>query len=392
MIVYFTLTAAVLALLLLVKKNTSAGNIDGRHLAIYRGMTRQDAINVFALTAIFLGLFAVSALRLNVGNDYGPYVERMHLVNSRTAEWTPKVTTEAGFNALAIVIYSLCGFENYVLVFAVFAFFTVLFFMKGIWRQSKWFGMSFAMFMLLGFYFQSLSTVRYYLALGIAFCSIEYLLKKDFPRFVLCIAFGSLFHWSLLIVLLLYPIAMIPWKKWMYVAGAALGISCLFLRQVYANIAVTIYSPYQNTSTYKNMLEGNIRYSYIGIARCALILAVSLYMYRDVIKDNKENIFFFNCNIMSLALYVFGAFLTDEIISRITYYLMVTHILFVPVLLLGVKDAKKRKTYTAVVLLGCLLYFMYFMIKRAPADGTRILPYTTFMFDEMPPILSETGY
>ena len=111
MIVYFTLTAAVLALLLLVKKNTSAGDID-----------------VFALTAIFLGLFAVSALRLNVGNDYGPYVERMHLVNSRTAEWTPKVTTEAGFNTLAIVIYSLCGFENYVLVFAVLAFFTVLFF------------------------------------------------------------------------------------------------------------------------------------------------------------------------------------------------------------------------------------------------------------------------
>ena len=140
------------------------------------------------------------------------------------------------------------------------------------------------------------------------------------------------------------------------------------------------------------MLEGNIRYSYIGIARCAFVLAVSLYMYRDVIKDNKENIFFFNCNIMSLALYVFGAFLTDEIISRITYYLMVTHILFVPVLLLGVKDAKKRKTYTAVVLLGCLLYFIYFMIKKAPADGTRILPYTTFMFDEMPPILSETGY
>ena len=128
MIVYFTLTAAVLALLLLVKKNTvSEYTTDGR-LGFYRGMTRQDAINLIVLVTIFLGLFAVSALRLNVGNDYGKYVEHMHLINSKTDGWTPKVPEEEGFKALTYVIYKLCGFENYVLVFAVFSFFTVLFF------------------------------------------------------------------------------------------------------------------------------------------------------------------------------------------------------------------------------------------------------------------------
>ena len=67
-------------------------------------------------------------------------------------------------------------------------------------------------------------------------------------------------------------------------------------------------------------------------------------------------------------------------------------ILFVPSLLLGVKDSKKRKMYTMLVLLGCLMYFVIFMKRIAPANGTRILPYTTIMFDDMPPILSETGY
>ena len=392
MIVYFTLTAAVLALLLLVKKNTvSEYTTDGR-LGFYRGMTRQDAINLIALVTIFLGLFAVSALRLNVGNDYGKYVEHMHLINSKTDGWTPKVPEEEGFKALTYVIYKLCGFENYVLVFAVFSFFTVLFFMKGIWRQSKWFEMSFAMFMLLGFYFQSLSTVRYYFGLGIALLSIEHLVKKDYPGFILMILLGAFFHKSLLIILVLYPIAMINWKKWMYALGVALGVSCWFLRPIYAKIAVRIYSEYQGTGTFDRMLGGPIHYSYISIVRCALILAVSIYLYKDVIKDNRENTFFFHCNIMSLALYVFAAFLTDEVISRIAYYLTITHVLFVPSLLLGVKDSKKRKMYTMLVLLGCLMYFVIFMKRIAPANGTRILPYTTIMFDDMPPILSETGY
>ena len=392
MIVYFTLTAVVLALLLLVKKNTVSGYADCGSIGLHRGMTRQDAINTIVLAAIFLGLFAVSALRLNVGNDYATYVEHMHLINSKSDGWTPKVPEEEGFKALTYVIYKLCGFENYVLVFAIFAFLTVLFFMKGIWRQSKWFEISFAMFMLLGFYFQSLSTVRYYFGLGIALLSIEHLVKKDYPGFVFMIVLGAFFHKSLLIILVLYPIAMINWKKWMYALGAALGISCFFLRPIYAKIAVKIYSDYQGTATYDRMIAGPIHYSFISIARCALILAASIYLYRDVIKDNRENTFFFHCNIMSLALYVFAAFLTDEVISRISYYLTITHVLFVPALLLGVKNPKKRKICTMLVLLGCLMYFVIFMKRIAPANGTRILPYTTIMFDDMPPILSETGY
>lgn len=392
MIVYFTLTVAVLALLLLVKKNTVSECAGYGRIGFYRGMTRQEAINAIVLTAIFLGLFAVSALRLNVGNDYATYVEHMHLINSKSDGWIPKVPEEEGFKALTYVIYKLCGFENYVLVFAIFAFLTVLFFMKGIWRQSKWFELSFAMFMLLGFYFQSLSTVRYYFGLGIALLSIEYLVKKDYPRFVLMILVGALFHKSLLIILVLYPIAVINWKKWMYVLGAALGASCFFLRPIYAKIAVKIYSDYQGTATYDRMIAGPIHYSYISIARCALILAASIYLYKDEIKGNRENIFFFHCNVMSLALYVFAAFLTDEVISRISYYLTITHVLFVPALLLGIKDPKKRKICSMLVLAGCFMYFVIFMKRIAPANGTRILPYTTIMFDEMPPILSETGY
>lgn len=375
MAVYLILTLLCLSLALLVRKrqvNT------GRLLAVYQGMTRQDMVNLIAIFVIFTALFAVSALRLNVGNDYAKYVEFMHLVYSHAY-----VPTEAGFNAVTYAIYYLCGFENYILVFAVFAFFTLWFFIKGMWQQSEWFTFSFMMFMLLGYYFQSISTVRYYLALGMALYSIRYVLKGDFPRFLLMILVGALFHKSILVVIPLYILAMLPWKKWMMLLAGAFCISCLFLQDLYLKIVIILYPSYKDTE----YLSGGT--SVVNIVRCAAMLAFSLYLYRDVIKDNRTYSFYFWCNNMALALYIFGSFL--PIISRIGYYLTVTHILFVPALILKVKDDKKRQLITVASVIVCLLYFAMYM-RGAANDGVRVLPYQTFLFHEMPMTLSERGY
>ena len=341
-------------------------------------MTRQDAVNMIAILMIFTALFAVSALRLNVGNDYAKYVEFMHLVFSHAY-----VPTEAGFNAVTYVIYYLCGFENYILVFAVFAFFTIFFFMKALWQQSEHFTYSFMMFMLLGYYFQSISTVRYYLALGIALYSVKFVLKGDWPGFILLILLGALFHTSLLVVLPLYFLASLPWKKWMMLLGGAFCLSCLFLQDLYLKIVVFLYPSYKDTE----YLTGGT--SIVNIVRCTAILLFSLYMYRDCIKGNRTYSFYFWCNNMALALYLFGSFL--PIISRIGYYLTVTHILFVPALIFKVKDDKKRQFIILAGIVACLLYFAMYM-RGAANDGVRILPYQTFLFHEMPMTLSERGY
>lgn len=67
-----------------------------------------------------------------MGNDYAKYVEFMHLVNCDAY-----VPTEAGFNLLVKIIYGLSGFENYLLVFAVYAFVTIGIFLFGMYEQSE---------------------------------------------------------------------------------------------------------------------------------------------------------------------------------------------------------------------------------------------------------------
>lgn len=375
MTVYLSLTVVVLLTALLIRKTELRSE---KNALIYRGMSRQQMVNVICCLIIFVLLFSVSALRLNVGNDYLNYVEFMHLAYSGAY-----VPTEIGFNALASIVYYLCGFENYLLIFAIFAFATIFFFMKGMLDQSRWFTLSFAMFMLLGYYFQSLSTVRYYLALSMAFFSIKYVLNKDWPRFVLIILIGSLFHKSLLVVLALYLVAQIRWNRFMYVALLILGLSCFVLSDFYLQIVIRLYPSYKDTV----YLEGGT--SAVNIIRCVAVLGLSLWLYKDVVCESRTYRFYHICNVMALALYVFGSFL--PIISRIGYYLTVTHILFVPALLKSIKDERKRKIAVTCVIVACILYFGLYM-RGASADGVRILPYQTFLFHDLPLTLSERGY
>lgn len=349
--------------------------INNQCLKLNNRISRQQMLNGLSLVFIFLVLFAVSACRLNVGNDYAKYVEFMHLVNCDAF-----VPTEVGFNTLVKVIYGISGFENYLLVFAVFAAATVLLFLVAIYQQADDFGFSFFLFMTLGYYFQSLNTVRYYLALAIALYAIPYVLRKEWMKFVFLVILGATFHKSLLVVLLLYFLASVNWKKWQLAVAALFCTTFFFLQDFYLKVVVFLYPTYENTE----YLEGGT--SYVNIARCLAVLLFSLIYYKKVVKEDERNRFYFYCNLGALVLYVCCSFL--PVISRIGYYLTITHIFFIPALIAGIKNEKLKKFFKAGVILAGILYFVLFM-RRAGADGLRILPYETFMFHEMVPTLSE---
>ena len=409
MILYITV-AVVMALL--------ASLVDNHPTRQSHTLTRQRLCNRVCLTAIFLILFLLSACRLNVGNDYAKYVEFMHLVNCDAY-----VPTEIGFNFLVRLIYGLSGYENFLLVFAFYSFATVLFFLLAMYGQSDEFGLTFFLFMTLGYYFQTFSTVRYYLALAIALYAMKFVLRKQWGRFVVLVALGATFHKSLLVVIPLYFLASLPWKKWQLAIAAAFCTTFLFLQDFYLKLVVFLYPTYEDTE----YLEGGT--SYISILRCVAVLgfAGTVYLMRQengnkndtsIIKSavaikngrkihgakagindgktvmnieeevewNRRFWFYTYLNLGALVLYVFCSFL--PIISRIGYYLMVSQILFLPMLLRAVPDKKWRRLFRAGLLLAAVLYFAMYL-KKGANDGVLILPYKTFFFHEMVDILSD---
>ena len=385
MILYITVAAVTVLL---------AGMVNNRPITQPYRVTRQQMCNRVCLAAVFLILFGLSACRLNVGNDYAKYVEFMHLVNCDAY-----VPTEIGFNLLVKLIYGMSGFENYLLVFAVYAFVTVFLFLLAMYEQSDDFPLTFFLFMALGYYFQTFSTVRYYLALAAALYSMKFVMRRQWGRFLALILLGSAFHKSLLVVIPLYFLASLRWKKWQLGLGAVFCTTFLFAQDFYLKLVVFLYPTYEDTE----YLEGGT--SYINILRCVAVLifaGIVWYMKKHgsagihkadeaVCCDGEEEKrfgFYFYLNLGALVLYVFCSFL--PIISRIGYYLTVSHILFLPMLLGQIENKRWRKLFRLGILLAAILYFAMYM-SRADNDGTLILPYKTFFFNDMVNILSDVN-
>lgn len=345
-----------------------------------KGMTRRQGLNTLSLLAIFIILFLLSALRMEVGNDYETYVDTFHEIYVGGY-----VVTEPLFNAVVKVICELSGGENYLLVFAVFAFVTIWIFLKVMYEQTEDFPMAFFLFMTLGIYFRTFNTVRYYLVLAITLYSFRYIFRKEYVKFVLLIVLAAFFHKSVLVVIPIYLIANMKWKKW-YVAALSIGAAGMVLFQdLIMKIALELYPSYKDTIYLQTEtgLSGNL----MSILRCVSVLGLALLCYKESWKEDEENRFYIKLNFLAVLLYLCGSFL--PLVGRIGYYLITSQILLIPAILGSIKDPKKRKLFMAIVLVACTGYFLLFL-RSANQPGVRVLPYKSWLFFEKEFLNAET--
>lgn len=330
------------------------------------GISRQQLLNKVCIISIFITLFLLSSLRIGMGIDYKNYVRNFHEVYVGGI-----VATEWGYNLLVKTIYSFFSWENYIVVFAFFAFVTIYFFLKGIYEQSTDFFMSIVLFMTLGIYFNSLNTIRYYLALSVALYSMKYVIKKEYAKFILSILCIGLFHKSAFIVIPFYFIAMIPWKKWHIAMALAGCISLVVLKDLYLDIFIMLYPSYKNTV----FLNGEI--SVINILRCIAVVIFGALYYKKAIVSNRANRFYYNLNILALGLYTFGTFI--PLVSRIGYYFTVSQIILIPNIYKSIDNKKQKKVFGIIILFCAICYFTMFL-KGASANDLRLLPYDSWIF------------
>lgn len=330
-------------------------------------ITRQGVVNRICLGALFTLLFAVSAFRINTGNDYEMYINKFH-----DAYYDYYVVTEVGFNYIVKCIYMLFSGEWFVIVFATFAFFTIAIFLKAIYDLSEEFKLTFFLFMAFGFYYQSLNTIRYYLALAIVLYAMKFVMAKKYLRFIILAIIAALFHKTAIIVIPLYILATINWKRWHLIIMAVLSLSGLVFSDWYLKIMLYLYPSYLEETEYIN--AGTV--SIFNIIKCALIIIFALVFYKEAIKDNSKNKFYLYLNIGALALYTCFSFV--PFLSRIGYYLTISQILLIPAVLKGIGDEKKRKICRLLVVVAGIGYFALFLLKASDIT-IKILPYSTWL-------------
>lgn len=329
--------------------------------------------NRLYITGIFVVLFLLLALRFDIGNDYRQYTQTAH-----EAYVGGYVVTETGFNLLVRFLYFLAGGECYELVFAVFAFMTLALFIKAFVRQSVDFSQTFFLFMMLGLYFQTFNTVRYYLALSIALFSMKYVLEKDYIKFVFWILLGALFHKSVLLVLPVYWIATFEWKRWQIAAGLLASALCFAGKGLIMRLALMLYPSYKNTV----YLEGGGTST--SVLRTLAVLALYFWFIwyaGDVVKGKswyRELRFYGQLNMLALVTGTFFSFL--PVVTRIVYYFGVSQLFLIPLILHNIENERVCKKVTGVIYMACIVYFLLFLLQ-AHLDGVKLLPYRSWLFE-----------
>lgn len=378
----------------------------GEPVWVHGRRTGKSFYNRLLVTGIFCILFLVMALRFDIGNDYKQYTQTAHEAYVRGY-----VVTEAGFNWLVRLLYGIAGGEYYELVFAVFAFVTLLFFLKAFLRQSVCFSQTFFLFMTLGLYFQTFNTVRYYLALSVALFSMKYVLERDYLKFVFWIGLAAFFHKSVLLVLPAYGLASFAWKRWQVVAGLAVSAVCFLGKGLVLKLALMLYPSYRNT-VYLEETDSSV----IGTLRTLAVLALYGWFVcihwraegqseqtgqrepfnirrvfgviahgdvsvGDTLKEQAwypELRFYGQLNLLALATGTFFSFL--PVVTRISYYFTVSQLFMIPLILQHIKELKTRRKVTMLIAVACLLYFAVFLLQ-AHEGGVKLLPYRSWLFE-----------
>ncbi len=331
-----------------------AGKID-------RTEERRMALNRLLLGVLFVILFMVSGLRDHVGHDYENYIYNFHELYHGAY-----VVTEPGYNLFVKFMYDLMGHEYYQVLFAIFSLVTVWVFLRAIYRKSEWFFLSFFLFFTLGFYFNSFSTIRYYLVLGFTLFLIDWVLEKKIISFLIATALLALFHKSVLMIIPVYLLARMPWKKWFLIAMTVGASALLIFHDFFMSVVLRLYPSYVGTVYLED--TGT---SIMGIIRCVAVIVLSLLFYRETIQGDLRNRFYLKLNYIALLIYAFGFLI--PMISRVAYYMTACQILLVPGIITKITDDRKRRWITGLTIAGGILYCVVYIWKLGP--GHNLVPY-----------------
>lgn len=337
----------------------------------YRGMTRVRARSYIAEFAIFCLLTGVSACRIAVGNDYWVYRFNFRLIAQER-----HVSSEFGFNYIVKWMQQLFGYDNYLPIFALFSILTVWFFVRALHGQAVDYAFSLFLLMTGGYYFNSLNTVRYYLALAIAFYSMQYVLRREYGKFIFWVLLGSIFHKSILLVIpayiVIHLLSRVKLRKWHYAVGGLFILSLFFCQNIYREIVFYFY-PYYRDSGFDT---GNI--SWANVAKCVATLALCIICYKRSIKGNENNRFYFYLNLAALVVYPCGSFIPE--ISRVGYYMMGAQIFLIPAVIKDIPSGWFKKLCYAGVIGAFTVYFVL-LLKGMYATDIRLLPYLNWIFN-----------
>ncbi len=340
--------------------------------------------------------FIVSALRYDIGTDY---TRRYVFDYNRTLQGIDVSNLEILFKF--IMKFCMIFTEEPYLMFVITSAMVVGFILGTSFTKSKDKILSVCIFLLGGFFFDSLNIMRQYMAMSLIFFGYQFLLKSKrwYIAYIATVIVATLIHSSAIIMLILVFLNRKMLVSWKWVLPV--GVIILILNENLMNVVGFFV---QNTK-FEAYLTGKFaqgEFSYLFVAENLAIYLMMMYIYsknKKLGNIQTQDILFLNIQALALIVMILGS--VHMLFIRTALYFSVFQVISVPYYISKIpnkeviEDLKKitknkfkfvklekyMKQAVTVVIVLCFIFA--FTRTNILTNTNEVLPYKTIINKEI---------
>lgn len=325
----------------------------------FSSQQKNSLISKILIYISFISLFAVSALRYNVGSDYQAYEDLFSRIESYDLN---NSAYEFGYVLLNKMIYLIS--DNNQSIFIITSFVILFFIVITIFRYSNKLEVSMFLFITLYFYYSSFNIVRQYISIAIMFYATRYIFDRNFKIYVLCVIIALFFHTTAIFALPLYFLSDKKLNNKMLIISIIVTCIVLVLINPIFNIITVLFPKYA-------YYEGGVLFT-SGSYRSIIVIGsifFSTYLYRNkIIRKDEKNTLYINAMFIGLIVSILG--IKSVLFIRIMSYFSIYSILLIPNFI----NSFEKKLKPLVYLLIINISYIYCYLLLSKNDGG-VLPY-----------------
>lgn len=315
-------------------------------------------------------LMIISAFRsLSVGQDLPGYNEWFNRIRSTPIQQMYQLKYVSGYEGMETGWNWLNKFLSIVYPnFRIVIIFTSFVFVGGIcwfilkYSKIKW--LSFYLFITLGYYTQSFSALRQYLAIVILLYGFKYVERRKLVKFIVVVCIASFIHKSALVFL---PVYWLPKIKAKGLYWPVIGFCSVVLLMYAPNILRFVIERTKYRGYLKYLGQGSGDGMLVMFLGFVFLILVYIRKYRR--SDGNADLYL---SLFMIAVLLNIASLSLGLIGRIMLYFHISLIILLPNLLATVKNRQSRYMGLLAV---CSLTFIYYFIFLLKADMQGVVPY-----------------
>lgn len=308
----------------------------------------QYAAAALAMAGTFVPMYIVNAGMSYVGNDYANYYRYYQNIAAGREQ-------DVDIAYKLINIFVIDAGLDFQWVYFITCFIAYALLILCVWKYSKNYVLSYLLFFTSGYFFLlGLNQIRQFVTMGFVLWGMQYIRKKKFWKYALCILLAASFHFTALVMIPFYFILdkKIKFSFYFVISMCALPIN-FFLTDILTFLFKTFLPRYLQSNYISKTYSLNIPYLTM-IVVSELVILFLIGKSRENRTDENNRIFF-NSTMIGTIMAMFCTWLPEY--QRFVYYFFMCSIFFIPNLL-TTEPVKWKKALLLLAVIGADLIYL----------------------------------